>query len=140
MARLRASTQGTAMPGHGEPQGMLLTAVRTAAVANDEPWHGTFADRARQGHSGRDAEATVQRQSSNAQMAKGVNGAVPSAAAGDADTGPHPTTATAGQGKVQAEHIRRSGRHASVGVASSSEGERAGGQQRAVVRTRWSFA
>jgi len=70
MARLRASTQGTAVPGHGEPQGVLLTAVRTAAVANDEPWHGTSADRARQGHGGRDAKATVQRQSSNAQAAK----------------------------------------------------------------------
>ena len=70
MACLRASTQGTAVPGHGEPQGMLLTAVRTAAVANDEPWHGTSAERARQGHGERDAEVTVQRQSSNAQAAK----------------------------------------------------------------------
>ena len=55
---------------------------------------------------------------------------MPSAAAGDADTGPRPTTATAGQGKVLAEHGRRSGRHALVGEASSSEAECAGGQER----------
>ena len=71
----------------------------------------------------------MQRQPSNAQAAKGVNGAVLSAAASDTDVGPRPTTATAGKGKVQAEHGRRSGRHASVGEASSSEAERAGGQQ-----------
>ena len=41
---------------------MLLTAVRTVAAANDEPWHGTSAASARQGHDGRDAEATAQRQ------------------------------------------------------------------------------
>ena len=55
---------------------------------------------------------------------------MPSVAASDVDAGPHPTTATVGQGKVLAEHGRRSGRNASAGEASSSEAERAGGQQR----------
>jgi len=59
MACLRASTQGTAVPGHGEPQGVLLTAVRTAAAANDETRHGTSADSARERHGRRDAEETV---------------------------------------------------------------------------------
>ena len=62
MAHLRSSTQGTAVLGQGEPQGVLLTAVRTAAAANDEPWHGTTVAGAKQGHGGRDAEATAQRQ------------------------------------------------------------------------------
>ena len=59
MARLWASTQGTAVPGHGEPQGVLLTAVCTAAAANDETRHGTSVDSARQRHGGRDAEETM---------------------------------------------------------------------------------
>jgi len=62
MARLRTSTQGTAVLGQGEPQGVLPTAVRTVAAANDEPRHGTSAAGARPGHGGRDAEATAQRQ------------------------------------------------------------------------------
>ena len=59
MARLRASTQGTAVLGHEEPQDVLLTAVRTAAAANDETRHGTSADSARERHGRRDAEETV---------------------------------------------------------------------------------
>jgi len=47
------------VPGHGEPQGVLLTAVRTAAAANDETRHGTSADSARERHGRRDAEETV---------------------------------------------------------------------------------
>ena len=35
------STLGTDLPGHGEPQGVLPTAVRTAAAANDETRHGS---------------------------------------------------------------------------------------------------
>ena len=69
---------------------MLLTAVRTAAAANDETRHGTSADRARRRHGGCDAAVTVKRQSPNAQAAKGVKGAVPSVAASDADAGPRP--------------------------------------------------
>ena len=38
---------------------MLLTAVRTAAAANDETRHGTSADSARERHGRRDAEETV---------------------------------------------------------------------------------
>ena len=56
---------------------------------------------------------------------------MPSVAASNADAGPRPTTDTTGQGKVQVEHGQRSGRHASVGEASSNEAERTGGQQRA---------
>ena len=61
MARLRASTQGTAVPSHGEPQGVLLTAVCTAAAANDETRHGTSTDSARQRHGRRNAEVTVKK-------------------------------------------------------------------------------
>ena len=53
------STLGTDLPGHGEPQGVLRTAARTAAVANDETRYGSSADSARQRHGGRDAEVTA---------------------------------------------------------------------------------
>jgi len=57
-------------------------------------------------------------------------------AAGDANAGPGGDTAIVAPSKARAEHGRRSGRHASVGEASSSEAERAGGSSEQVVRTR----
>ena len=59
MACLWASTQGTAVPGHGEPQGVLQTAIYMSAAVNDETRYGLSADSARQGHDGRDAEVTM---------------------------------------------------------------------------------
>lgn len=53
------------------------------------------------------------------QAAKEVKGAVPGVAAGDTNVGPGATTATAGQGKAQAEHGQWPGRNASAGEASS---------------------
>ena len=122
------STLGTDLPGHGEPQGVLPTSVRKATAANDQTRHGSPAGSTSPRTPQHDVVEMAKQAVDQRASSQGSPGAVPrSRWRRECGTQWRHGHGGAEQGAGRARPW--SGRHALVGEASSSEAERAGGQQ-----------